>query len=112
MVPLPRYLSLSVLLAVLAALFLVKKIHFELTTGARRRRMIKEYGCQPVYHWPHKGILGKLFGFDLIQESVKAGKEKRLVRATRQRFFLERKTVAFHLIKTNCTQLAPFRILT
>jgi hypothetical protein len=103
MFSLPGVLSLKVLLVAVITLLVLKRVHYELTTGARRRRMIKEHGCQPAWQYPHKGILGKALGLDLIKEIVKAGKEERPNQAARERFFLNgRTTVQFHLLRTQC----------
>lgn len=65
--------------------------------------MIKEHGCQPTYQYPHKGILGKTLGIDLIKEIISAGKEERPNEAARQRFFMNgHNTVQFRLLRTNC----------
>lgn len=91
------------LLVAAIALLVLKRVHYELTTGARRRRMIKEHGCQPAWQYPHKGILGKVLGLDLIKETIKAGKEERPNQAARERFFLNgRTTVRFHLLRSQC----------
>jgi hypothetical protein len=106
MFSLPRVLSFKVLLVAVIALVVLKRVHYELTTGARRRRMIKEHGCQPVWQYPHKGILGRTLGIDLIKDIVKAGKEERPNQATRERFYLNgRNTVKFHLLRSQC--MAP-----
>jgi hypothetical protein len=108
MFSLPRLLSFKVLLVAVIALVVLKRVHYELTTGARRRRMIKEHGCQPAWQYPHKGILGKTLGIDLIKDIVKAGKEERPNQATRERFYMNgRNTVKFHLLRTQCMTPPP-----
>lgn len=77
--------SLPFTLLVLVVFFSCYRIFFELTTGARRRRMIKENGCEPPYYYPHKGILGRLYGWDVITEMVKSSKEGRMNEANRLR---------------------------
>lgn len=71
----------------LVVAFALRRIYFELTTGARRRRMISENGCKEPYSYPHKGILGKLLGLDVIKELLKTGKEGRMLEASRERNF-------------------------
>jgi hypothetical protein len=96
-------LSLKGLLVAVIALLVLRRVHYELTTGARRRRMIKEHGCQPAWQYPHKGILGKTLGLDLIKEIIKGGKEERPNQATRERFFSNgRNTVQFRLLRSSC----------
>lgn len=68
-------------------LFLVHRIFFELTTGARRRQLIAEHGCQPVYRYKHEGVLGKLFGIDVMKAMIKSGREGRMQEASRIRNF-------------------------
>ena len=94
---------LQILLLSILTLLVLKRAYYELTTGASRRRMIKEHGCQPTYQYPHKGILGKTLGIDLIKEIISAGKEERPNEAARQRFFMNgHNTVQFRLLRTNC----------
>ncbi|KAK6373919.1 hypothetical protein LTS17_007889 [Exophiala oligosperma] len=93
-------ISLPVLIIAFVALFALHRIYFELTTGARRRRMIRENGCEPVYQYPHKGIGGKLLGLDVIKEMVKSGKEGRMHEATRLRNFSDgRKTLKVKVLR-------------
>jgi hypothetical protein len=99
-------LSLKGLLVAVIALLVLRRVHYELTTGARRRRMIKEHGCQPAWQYPHQGILGKTLGLDLIKEIIKGGKEERPNQAARERYFSNgRNTVQFHLLRSPC--MAP-----
>lgn len=63
--------------------------------------MIRENGCKEAYKYPHKGILGKLYGLDVIQEMVESGKEGRMHEATRLRNFKNGiKTLKFKIIRT------------
>lgn len=70
----------------LVVLFAIRRVYYELTTGAARRALIKEHGCEPVYHWPHRGILGKLLGLDIIRLQMKDDAVGRTFEGTRQRF--------------------------
>lgn len=75
-------------LAVLAlATYGLHTLYFQLTTGARRRRMIAERGCKPPYHYPHKGILGRWLGLDVLKEMMRTGREGRMQEGTRLRNF-------------------------
>lgn len=85
--PIHSYLTPINLAFLAIVLFLVQRIHFELTTGARRRRIIAENGCEPAYKYPHKGIMGKLMGLDVIQDMMKSGKEGRMHESGRLRNF-------------------------
>ena len=75
------------LIFIAGALFLVQRLYTELTTGARRRRMIAEHGCKPAYRYPHKGIMGKAVGLDVMKDMIKSGKEGRMGEASRIRNF-------------------------
>lgn len=75
----------AAVVAVAVALLIINKIYWELTVGASRRRMIKEHACQPVKKYPHKGIFGKLFGFDTMKQSIQAANEGRIHEMTRAR---------------------------
>jgi hypothetical protein len=100
---LPGAPPLQILLLSILALLVFRRAYYEFTIGASRRRMIKEHGCQPTYQYPHKGMLGKMLGIDLIREIMAAGKEERPNEATRQRFFMNgHNTVQFRLLRTNC----------
>jgi hypothetical protein len=101
---LPGGLSLQILLLAVVAILVLNRVYYELTTGARRRRMIREHGCQPVWQYPHKGILGKTLGLDLIKEIIKAGKEERPNQAAKERFFADgHNTVQLRLLRSKCT---------
>ncbi|KAI1626903.1 cytochrome P450 [Exophiala viscosa] len=93
-IPLPLVIVASV------AVFALYKIYYELTTGARRRRMIRENGCQEVYAFPHKGIGGYLLGLDVIKEMIQSGKDGRMHEATRLRNFSNgRNTIRLKLMR-------------
>lgn len=96
------HLPVPVILIAIVAIYAVQRVWYELTTGARRRQMIKDNGCEEVVWYPHKGILGKLYGLDLIREMVKSGKEGRMHEASRLRNFANgRKTIRVRLAKNN-----------
>ncbi len=94
-------IPIPVVLIALVALFALHRISYELTTGARRRRMIRENGCEPVSQYPHKGLGGKLLGLDVIKDMIQSGKEGRMHEATRARNFSNgRKTVKVKVLRT------------
>ena len=82
------YMTLPTAVAVLLVLLVVRRLMWELTTGARRRRMIREHGCQPAYWYPHKGIQGKLLGLDVLNEALSQHKEGRFAEGARLRNFV------------------------
>ena len=64
------------------------------TQYARRRRVIQENGCEPIYHYQHKGILGKFLGLDVLLQLIEAAKEGRALESSRLRNFSDgRRTV-------------------
>lgn len=93
-------IPLPLVITGVVVLFALQRIYYELTTGARRRRMIRENGCEEVYSYPHKGIGGKLLGLDVIKDMTKAGKEGRFFEAMRFRNFGDgRKTIKIKLLR-------------
>ena len=85
--------SLIDIIGYLIVVLAIRRVYYELTTGAARRAIIKEHGCEPVYHWPHRGILGKLLGLDVIREQIKDDKVGRTFEGNRQRLFMKRHTL-------------------
>ena len=79
------HVPIPVILIAIVALYAIRRIYYELTTGARRRKTIKDNGCEEVVWYRHQGILGKLFGLDYVKAMVEAGKEGRMHEATRIR---------------------------
>ncbi|KAK5944928.1 hypothetical protein PMZ80_002130 [Knufia obscura] len=86
-------ISVPGILAVAAVLLLIKRVYWELTVGANRRRLIKENGCKPVKKYAHKGVLGKLFGYDTMKQSFQAAKQGRLHEMSRLRNFDQQTTI-------------------
>ncbi len=106
---LPHFdVSLSLLVTALVALFALHRIYYEMTTGRRRRRMIRDNGCEEVWSYPHKGIGGKLLGLDVIREMIKSGKEGRLHEANRLRNFSGgRKTLTVKILRNRSKWWCP-----
>ena len=64
--------------------------------------MSRDNGCEEVVWYAHKGIMGKLYGLDLIKDMIKSGKEGRMHEASRMRNFGDgKKTVKVRLAKNN-----------
>ena len=78
----PTFLAMAAVAA-----FLLHRIYWELTTGARRRRVIRENGCEPGYKYPHEGLGGKLLGLDTMGEMIQSAKQGRMHEASRLRNF-------------------------
>lgn len=89
-------LSWPIIIGVLASVLIVKRIYWELTIGANRRRLIKENGCEPVKEYPHEGILGKLFGFDTMKQNIAAAKRGDFLETARKRNFKYNNTIKIH----------------
>jgi hypothetical protein len=114
-------LSLVDIVFYLVVFFALKRIYYELTTGAARRAIIKKHGCKPVYHYRHQGILGKLLGLDIIQQQIKDDKDGRTFEGARHMFFKDRNTVQIRslgierklpLEDVHCRQWRSFYIIT
>ena len=86
------------LLAVAVALLAIRRIHWELTVGRRRRKMIRENGCEPPIKYQNKGIMGKLFGTDVINEIMKTAKQGRMHQASRIRNYSTQNTIQHRLL--------------
>lgn len=81
--------SLDLLQLAVGAIFLyaVYYLHWQLTVGANRRRMIKENGCKPIKHHPGlNSYTERIFGTKLIRENIKAFNEHRLLETAMGRF--------------------------
>lgn len=89
---------LRVLIA-LAGFFLLRRLYWELTVGSARRRMIRENGCQPVKVYPHKGILGKFFGYDTLSQNFRAAKASCFLETARLRNFSDQKTLRMRVFR-------------
>jgi len=97
---LPR-ISLPVIVAAIAAFFVVKRLYWEFTEGANQRRLAKENGCQPVYKWQHKGVLGYFFGLDFMKENFAAAKAGHFQEMSRLRNWQAHKTLQFRNLNRN-----------
>lgn len=83
--------------AVLAALALytVYYIHWQLTVGASRRRIIREDGCKPIRNFPElNSWADSVIGWKLFLENAKAYKQHKLLKLVQGRF--ERNGYTFH----------------
>jgi hypothetical protein len=68
---------------VAAGFFLLYKIHFELTVGASRRKMINERGCKPAAVYKHKD---PILGLDLIRDVKQRIKNHTILEGAQARF--------------------------
>lgn len=85
------------------ALLVLRWIYWQITVGVKRRRMIREYGCLPTRHYPHKGLLGKLFGYDTLKENLKWGAKGQLLEVNRKRNFADGNTIKVRVLYRTCT---------
>lgn len=74
----------GILLAPFALLFF-RFLYACIVTHTNRRKLVRENGCEPVYKYPHNGIMGKLFGLDVIREMIATAKEGRMLEANQTR---------------------------
>ena len=86
-------------LAIVASLLIVKRLYWELTIGASRRKLIRDNGCLPVKKYAHKGILGKIWGFDVIKLSYHASKAGNNHETTRLRNFQDKNTLQVRIFR-------------
>ncbi|KAL8715116.1 MAG: hypothetical protein Q9220_001073 [cf. Caloplaca sp. 1 TL-2023] len=73
-------------------------VHWQLTDGARRRRLIKEHGCKPIKS--HAGLnpwRDFLFGWTQMVASNKAFKESRMLDFQNERFLRHGNTIHFKI---------------
>lgn len=66
-----------------AALYLAYIIYWEFTTGASRRKLIAEKGCEPPVKWPTKD---PILGYDFFTATKRALKEHKLLQTNQGRF--------------------------
>ena len=89
------------------AVFLLHRIYWELTTGANRRRIVRQNGCEPAFKYPHKGIGGKLLGLDVMGEMIKSAKQGRMQESSRLRNWKDgRKTIQVQNLRRECRSKA------
>ena len=74
----------AILFAPLTLLF-IHLFYTGVVLYTNRRKLIRENGCEPIYKFPHKGVLGKLFGIDVIQAMIASGKKGNMHEASRLR---------------------------
>lgn len=83
-IPLPSFSQVT-LGAIL--FYAVYYLHWELTVGASRRRMIQEHGCKPMRPFPEMETLSNsVFGWKLMSENLAAYKQHRLLQCSAERF--------------------------
>ncbi|EXJ80241.1 hypothetical protein A1O1_08383 [Capronia coronata CBS 617.96] len=93
-------ISIPAFIFVSLVLFILHRIYSAFSTAARRRRMIREHGCEPIHGYAHRGVLGKLLGLDVIQASMAAGREGRSQEASRIRNWGDgHHTVKMHILR-------------
>lgn len=79
-----------------AIFYAIYYIYWQLTTGARRRALIKEKGCQAVLQYPYKE---PFFAVDLFIKTLQAVRSRTLLELTTQRFYdLNARTIKFKLL--------------
>lgn len=93
------YHPLATLSCLVVAAFVLKRLYYELTTGSRRRAMIRENGCKPVVWYDHQGILGNLIGLDVMKALLGSAKRGSLNQEGRKRNFTGRNTIMFRILR-------------
>ena len=67
----------------LGTIYLVYHIHWDLTIGAARRRLIKQHGCKPI---KRPRMIDPFLGLDFIWDFSKQVNEQRVLETTQGRF--------------------------
>lgn len=78
----PFHLSPPSLLVWVVLAYLLKRITFELTTGAKRRQIIRDNGCKAPWAWPRQNFLGLGLMYTIIRDA----KEQKFLERSRERF--------------------------
>lgn len=81
-----NFLNLTRLGFGILLLYIGYYIHWQLTIGTSRRRMIKDYGCKPVRYIADSNSFNPFKGWDLIRETAKAVKSHTLLELVQTRF--------------------------
>lgn len=93
------------LLAGTFLLYAVYYLHWQLTTGANRRRMIKENGCKPIKLHPGlNSFAERLIGTRVVRENMKSFKEHNLLETAYNRFQKYGNTFEANLLSTKAIQ--------
>ena len=66
-----------------AGLYLLYYIHWQLTIGASRRRLVKQHGCKPIKWLP---VTDRILGIDFLWANRKIIREHSALETTRKRF--------------------------
>ncbi|ETN40159.1 uncharacterized protein HMPREF1541_04435 [Cyphellophora europaea CBS 101466] len=67
------------------AIFAHYQLYVWLSTYLRQRQVIRQNGCLPAYKYPHKGLLGRWLGLDVMKEFLRQGKEGQMLEGLRKR---------------------------
>lgn len=94
-------LTWPVVLGAVIGYLCLKRLYWELTVGASRRRMSKENGCQPVKKYSHKGILGYFFGYDTMKQNFQAFKAGNFNSTLAKRNFANNRTIQLRNLNRN-----------
>lgn len=96
---LPQYLSVTTTVWIVVLVVVARQIYWQLTIGVARRRLIRETGALPPRHYKHQGMLGRLFGYDLIKENIAYAKVGGLLDRQRERSFGDQNTLEFNIMR-------------
>ncbi len=77
--------------------YVIYHVHWELTTGASRRVLIKKHGCEPVARNPDYNYFpNNIVGYKVLLENLKALKEHKFLENVRHRFLKHGKNTTVH----------------
>ena len=93
--------SLKQTLLGLIAIYVVYYIYWQLTVGARRRRIIRENGCKPVKKNPeYNSWTQELFGTKLFLDDFRAFRAHKLLETSQARFRRHGNTIKLNILGT------------
>ena len=86
--------------------YVIYHVHWELTTGASRRALIKKHGCEPILrNSDYDYFPNNVVGYKILLENLKAIKEHKFLENIRHRFLKHGINTASHrLILTDMIQ--------
>lgn len=106
-------ISLPAALLFLLLTCIVRHTYWQLTVGARQRRLIRENGCKEPRWYPHKGIFGRMFGFDTMKQNIDAARAGHLHELVRSRNYAGGNTMKMRVFRRDfITTIEPENVKT
>ena len=87
----PSLFQTTIILLSIYGLYLAS---WQLTVGARRRRLIREHGCKPVKHTPEiNSWTDSIFGWNMLKALARAGRQRQFLQKHHERFLQHGNTI-------------------